>query len=208
MKTLDKGQDKIKKIADGIRLEVLEPAKIQSEKIIEEANHKAAAIIKGAENQAQKLIDNAKQTIEHERNVFQSSLTQSAKQTIETLKQSIEQKLFNDQLEDLVAKQMADPKIIADLIVAIVHAIEKEGVAVDLTAVIPKGVSPQQVNQLLAQDILQKLTGNGVAVGSFGGGAQVKLVGKQLTLDMTDETLVEYLRSYVRKDFRKLIFAS
>lgn len=207
MKTLDKGQDKIKKIADGIRQEVLEPAKKQGEEIVEEANKKAAEIVKNAEKQARQLIDNAKQAIDHERNVFHSSLTQSAKQTIESLKQSIEQKLFNDQLESIVVKQMADPKIIANLITTIVKVIEKEGMSANISAVIPKEVTPQQVNQLLAQDIVQKLQGQGVTVGAFSGGAQVRLVDKQLTLDITDETLVEYLRNYVRKDFRKFIFA-
>lgn len=206
MKTLDKGQDKIKKISDGIRLEVLEPAKTEAEKIIQQANEKADEIVKGAEKQAQKLIENAKQTIQHERNVFHSSLTQSAKQTLESLKQSIEQKLFNDQLSVLVAKETADPQVVANLITTLVKAIEKEGLSTDISAVIPKGVSSEQICQLLGQEILNQLKGNSVAVGTFDGGAQVKLLDKQLTLDVSDQTLVEYLRSYVRKDFRKLIF--
>lgn len=207
MKTLDKGHDKIKKIADGIRQEVLEPAKMEAEKILQNAEKKADEIIKNAENHARKLIEDAKVAIEHERNVFHSSLTQSAKQTIETLKQNIEQKLFNEQLESVVAKQMDDPKVIANLITTIIKAIEKEGISANISAVIPKEVSVQQLNQLLGQEILHKLQGQSVAVGSFSGGAQVKLIDKQLTLDITEDTIVEYLRNYVRKDFRKLIFA-
>lgn len=207
MKTLDKGQDKIKKIADGIKSEVLEPAKKQAEEIIDEANQKAELIIKNAERQAQKIIENAKQSIEHERNVFHSSLTQSSKQTLESLRQSIEQRLFNDELESIVAKQTSDPNVIANLIAAVVKAIENEGLSADISAIIPKGVSTQQVNQLLAQEVLDKLQGKSVSVGDFAGGAQVRLLDKKLTLDITDETLVEYLRNYVRKDFRKLIFA-
>jgi V/A-type H+-transporting ATPase subunit E len=208
MKTLDKGQDKIKKIAESIKQEVLEPAHKESEKIIEEAQHKADEIIGNAEKQAQKLLESAKQSIEHERNVFHSSLSQSALQTLEHLRQNIETKLFNEQLEDTIVKHTSDPQIIADLITAIIEAIEREGLSTNLSAIVPKNVSPRQINQLLAKGILEKLQDQSVAVGNFAGGAQVKLVDKQLTLDVSDESLLEYLRSYLRKDFRKLVFAN
>lgn len=208
MKTLDKGQDKIKKISDGIREQVLEPAIKEAKKNIEEAQNKAEEIIKAAEKQAQKLIDHAKVSIEHERNVFLSSLAQSAKQTLESLKHSIEKHLFNEQLEKIINKQAADPDVIANLIAAIIKAIEKDGLSTDILALIPKHANSQQINQLLGREILQKLQGQSVSIGEFSGGAQVKLVDKKMTLDMTDETLIEYLRNYVRKDFRKLIFAS
>ena len=102
---------------------------------------------------------------------------------------------------------MADPQLIANLISSLVKAVEQEGLSTDISALIPKGVSPQQVNQLLGQEILKKIKDNSVSIGGFAGGAQVKLIDKRLTLDISDQTLVEYLRNYVRKDFRKLIFA-
>ena len=206
MKTLDKGQDKVKKIADRIREEVLEPSRKESEEIIKNAKQKADEIIENAEKKAQELLENAKQAIQHERNVFYSSLSQSSKQTIESLKQSIEKKLFNDQLESLVKAHTSDPQVLAKLIKTIIDAIEKEGLSTEISAVIPKGVSVKEVNQLLGQEIINKLQGGSVEVGEFAGGAKVKLMDKQLTLDISDQTLVEYLRNYVRKDFRKLIF--
>lgn len=175
MKTLDKGQDKIRKISDGIRLEVLQPAREEAERIIEEANAKAEAIVKAAEKKAQKLLEDAKVAIDHERNVFHSSLAQSSKQTLEALKQSIEGKLFNEELEAVVAQQTSDPKIVAGLITAIVNAVDREGLSTDISAVIPKGITPQQVNQLLTQEVLKKLKDNSVSVGAFAGGAQIKL---------------------------------
>lgn len=208
MKTLDKGHDKIRKISEGIKNEVLEPARREAEKIIDEAKQKAELTIKEAEEHAQKIIESAKTSIEHERNVFHSSLSQSAKQTLESLRQSIENKLFNQHLEELVASQSADPKLIANLISAIVSAIQKDGLAKHIDVLVPKCTSSKEINQLLGQEILNSLKGGSVSVGEFSGGAQVKLLDKQLTLDITDKTLADYLRHYARKDFRKLIFAN
>lgn len=208
MKTLEKGKERLKKICDVLRHETLEPAKKQADELIKEAEKKAQKIIADAENQAQQLIEEAKVSIEQERNVFQSSLQQAAKQGVEAMRQDIEHKLFNQQLEDLIQKSMVDPKIIANLINAIVKAIEKDGIEADITALIPKTVSAQSVNQLLASEVLKKLQTGSVAVGFFKGGALVKINQRKVTIDISEEALKELLANYIRKDFRKLIFAS
>ena len=65
--------------------------------------------------------------IEQERNVFYSALQQAAKQMVEGLRQEIEHKFFNAELHHILEKQLADPKIVANLVNGIVKAIEKEG---------------------------------------------------------------------------------
>lgn len=208
MKTLDKGQDKIKKICSILRDETIEPAKKDAEKIIKEAQKQAEQIIKEAHKQAESIITDARHSVEQEKNVFHSSLLQASKQGIEALKQSIEHKLFNEQLSMLLESQTTDPKIISNLINAIVKSVEKEGLAADLTAIIPKNVVPKEVNKLLLEEVLKKLKDQTVTVGNFKGGAKVKIVNKKMTIDISEESLQEILASYIRKDFRKMIFAS
>ncbi len=208
MKTLDKEQDKIQKISEQLRREILEPAQEEARKIIVEAKKKAAQINVEAEKQAEELIQSGRKAIEQERNVFHSSLQQSAKQVIEALRQSIEHNLFNEQLHKIINQATVNPKAIADLIKAITTSIEKEGTAVDLSAIIPKSVSTKEINDLLTDNILKKLKEQSVVLGDFDGGVQVKFLDKNLTLDVTDETLQDLIARYVRKDFRKLIFGT
>ncbi len=134
-------------------------------------------------------------------------MEQSSKQCIESLRQSIENQLFNHHLEDSIRRHTAEPQVIADIITGLLKALEKEGIRADLTAVIPKTASVQSINTLLGKDILDKLKDHSVEIGDFDGGVQIKLKDKQLTLDMSDEALKELVARYVRKDFRKLIFA-
>lgn len=208
MKTLEKGQEKIQKICDELRKDTLEPAKKDAEKIVEAAHARAQEIIRSAEKEAEKLIQDANRKIEQEKNVFHASLSQGVKQSLESLRQDIEKHLFNDQLASLVKEGTANPQLIAKVIEAVVKAVEKEGISTDLSAIISKNVSERDVNQYLVESVLKKLREKSVQIGHFDGGAQVRLHDKRITIDMTDSALKELLSRYVRKDFRKLIFAS
>ena len=207
MRSLEKGQDKIQKICDQLRHQTIEPAKTEAQDIIAEANKKAEAIKADAEHHAEQLIKQARGQIEQERNVFHSALQQAAKQTVEGLKQEIEHKLFNEELQNILEKQLADPNVVAKLINGIVGAIEKEGTSTDLSAIIPKTVSAEEINSLLLEGVRKRLKNKPLEIGSIAGGAQVKLHGKKMTLDLSDQAIKELLTNYVRKDFRKLIFS-
>lgn len=207
MRSLEKGQDKIQQICDKLRHGTLEPAEKEAQHIIEEARKKAEVIKADGERHVEQLIKQTRGQIEQERNVFHSALQQAAKQTVEGLRQEIEHKLFNDELQQILEKQMADPKIIAELINGIVKAIEKDGLTTDLTAVIPRLVSTDDINDLLIENVRKRLKGKSLEVGGFAGGVQVKLIGKKMTIDLTDQAIKELLANYMRKDFRKLIFS-
>lgn len=208
MRTLEKGHDKIKKISDQLIKEALEPARNEAKALLEEAHAKAAEIVAEGQKQAHKLVAEAKTSIEQERNVFHSALTQASKQSIEALRQSVENTLFNSHLQQSLSAQLVDPQVIAKFINAIVEAIEKEGISGDLAAYIPKSVSVQDVNRFLVDGIIQKLQGKSVKLGDLTGGAEVKVLDKNLTIDISDESLRELMSRYVRKDFRKLLFGT
>ena len=207
MRSLEKGQDKIQKICDKLRHQTLEPAEKEALQIVDNASKKAEEMIADAERRAEQMIKQARGQIEQERNVFYSALQQAAKQAVEGLRQEIEHKLFNEELQNILDKQMADPKIIAELINGIVKAIEQEGLTTDLSAVIARSVSIDDVNALLLENVRKRLKGAPLEVGSFAGGAQVKLLGKKMTIDLTDQSVRELLANYIRKDFRKFIFS-
>lgn len=208
MKTLEKGQDKIKRICDELRQETLEPAKLDAEKIIAAAREHAEQLIANAKKTAKGIIEEGRCAIEQERNVFHSSLAQASEQSLEALRQKIEQKFFNQYIHELIVNVSSAPKVIAQLIEAIVDGIEKEGLSKDFSAVIPKTISAQNIARSLTEEVLSRLEKNPMSIGNFEGGAQVKLLDKKLTLVMTDKELMEFLKLYIRKDFRKFIFAS
>lgn len=206
MKTLEQGHDKLQKIMDELRESTLEPAKKEAASIVSEAHLRAKEIVIAAENESARLIHAARKVVEQEQNVFNSTLTQGVRQSLDALRQEIEHKLFNDQLGHLVKNGTKDPEIVAKLINCIVNAIEKEGISADISAIIPKHIPENQLNLILAENILKQLREHSVEVGNFAGGAKIKLHDKGLTIDISDSAIQELLSRYVRKDFRKLIF--
>lgn len=207
MKTLDKGKDKIKKICEVLREETLEPAKKEGEEIIKEAQKRAEKIIAEAEAAAAKLHENAKEETQQNKNAFEASLSQAAKQSIETLKQSVEDHFFSKLLPQLIANGAGDPQLIALLLNAIVQALQKEGISANLTAIIPQKIDPQKVIQLLVGQAVQSLKEKPIELGQFTAGAKIKLVDKKMTIDISDEALKDLLANHVvRKEFRKMFF--
>lgn len=206
MKTLEKGQDKIQKIADQLRRQTLEPAQEEAQKLIEKAKVEAEKIIHEARMEGEKILNHARLSLEQEKNVFHSSLEQASKQSIETLKQVIENDLFNPELEHLLKKELSVSETLSRLIQVMISAIEKDGLSADLEVVVSQSASVDDVNQLLGEKILQKIKNQTVTLGNFEGGVKIKLKDQNLTLDVSDQTLNELLARYVRKDFRKLFF--
>lgn len=207
MKGLETGKDKIQKICDALKKETLEPAKQEAREVIENAHLQASEIVAAAKKEAEGRVAAAEKEIEEKQRVFNSSLHLACRQGIELLKQRIENELFNRELASMVEKEMSDPKVIADLLLSFMKAMEERGIEEDFAAIIPKQVSPRAINSMLTARILERLKDHSVAVGGFNGGVQIKMPSRQITIDVSDQVVRELIAQYVRRDFRDLIFA-
>ncbi len=208
MKGIETGKDKVKKICEILRKETLEPAKQEAEQIVEDAKLQADKIIAEAKKQAEKAILDAHQEIAKERNVFQSSLNQACKQALESLKQELEEKLFGEEISEAILKPLQDPKVIVDLISAVIRGLEKEGIDADLSVYIASSVPARAVNSLLAHGIIERLKEKSVLAGPMKGGIEVKIHQNHMTIDVTESALKELVSHYIRKDFREILFGA
>lgn len=208
MKGLETGKDKVKKICDLLKRETLEPAQMEAQQIIETARIRSDEIIAEAHRKAEEMHQVALQEIQQQKVVFQASLSQACRQTLDSLKEKIERKLFSPELSNLLSKPLHEPKIVAKLIEVVVQAIEKEGIDADLSAAISSAVPAREVNTLIAAKILERLKEKSVLLSSIGGGVEVKIIDQNMTIDLSDTAFKELLASYIRKDFRELVFNS
>jgi len=202
MQLMDSGKDKVRKICEALKKETLDPARKEAEEIVENARKEAEGMIHRAKVEGEKLVASAKAKIEEEKRVFNSALHMGAKQALASLRQAIEEKLFSEQLHHLVAGKMGSPDAVANCIAALI-ASAGEG-----EVVLPKGVDRKEVASSLLSKGLEKIAQGGMHVGEFAGGAQLKLIGKHITLDLSDEAISGLLASYIREDFRHLLFGS
>lgn len=203
---METGKDKVKKICDVLRRETLEPAQREAEEMLSNARQDAERMVEEARQAIQRMENEALQEIERQKTVFQSSLSQACKQAVESLRQSIEERLFNPGLMELIKEQMQDPNLIAQLVHAAVKAVEKEGLEANLSIYIPAAVPAKSVNALLGDAILKQLKEKTVLIGPLTGGIEVKLHKENMTVDISDAALKEIVANYIRKDFREMFF--
>ena len=207
MQPTDTGQDKVKKICEVLTKETLEPAKKEADALIGEATRQAEEILQEAKQHAAKIEKDAKKRIEEKEQVCAASLKLAAKQTLSTLKQEIEKGLFGPRVQSIISDESRDPKVIAKFIEALVEGIKKEGLDGDLEAYIAKNISVELVNNELTKEVLDRLKENSVKLGPQTGGAEVKVVDKNLILDLSHGALESLLSSYVRDEFRATLFS-
>lgn len=206
MKTLDQGQDKVKKLCDALKRETLEPAQAEARELVSKAHRQAEEIVHQARKEAAEVEQAARQRIEQERAVFHTSLEQACKQGAEVVRQSIEQNLLREELYREIVSATSDPAIIGRFVTAIIDGLEREGIEANLSAIVSSTVDPQAVNLQLGKRLLERLKEGGVVLGEFRGGAQVVLHGEKITLDMSSEALLELIGRFLRRDLREMLF--
>lgn len=199
-------QDKLKQICDVLRVETLKPAEKEADVIIRDAKERAKRIVCDAQEQAEKILAEASKEAADKISQGELALVQAGKRSIESLKQAIETKILKESLVAWLDEQLTDTDVAAKLIAALVQAIEQKGLFGDLIAYVGQNVSARSVNQLLSKTVLSKLENGSVTVGTFPGGVQLKILDKNLVLDLSSEAVSDLLIRYLQHDFRKMIF--
>lgn len=206
MKGLETGKDKIQKICDSLRKETLEPAKQEAREIVENAHLQAAEIVAQGKQKATSMIQAAEKEMDEKKKVFHASLNLAARQSVEQLKQTIEKELFDQELTSLIVQEMADPKVISQILNSFIRSMEEKGIEEELVAVIPPSISPRSINALLTAKVLERLKKGSIKVGELAGGVEIQLKGRQITIDLSDTVVRELIAQYIRRDLRDLIF--
>ena len=208
MPELEKADSRIQIICDKIRSETLDPAKEQAQEIIENARKEAERILQMAHAEAERILNESRKALDIEKQIFTSSLQQASKQSVELLKQKLENSFFNPNLTQWVKEQLGDAKSHARLVDALVTALNKDGVNTELSVSIPKSITADAVNSQLSEHILKQLKNNSVDTSDIGSGVQVKVIDKNMVLDVSSKALEEIIASFIRKDFRKVFFGT
>jgi V/A-type H+-transporting ATPase subunit E len=200
------GKDKIQKICNILKKETLEPAKQQAQEIIENANLQKEQIIAKANEEAKRIVVDAEKLVQDKQKAFASTMQLACRQTIDELKQKIEEKLLSKNITEFALRVLSEKETIVKIIDAVINALNKEGINANLSVYVAKNVNANEINALLVKVILDKLKEKQVVIGDFNGGIKVKLHNANMTIDISDEALRDLLAEYVRADFRHMIF--
>ena len=206
MELIDSSKKKVKKICDVLVKETLEPAQKKAEEIIEDASRKAAHIIAEAKEKAANLIKEAEGKIKEKQMVFDSSIKIATQKALTLLRDQVESKLFQPELENQIKKYLNKKEVVVKIIDALVHALNIEGIKTDLNVLISKEFKPEEICAAILDDSLAALKGKVVRLGESDSGVTLKCDGYHLSIDVTDDAIKEIVTAYAGEHLRKILF--
>ena len=207
MENLEKAQDKVQKICDILKNETIAPAKQEAQEIIENAKLQAQQIMQQAYKEIEKIQQKENEEKAKRKQAFDVAMQLACRQALEGLKEQIEKKFFQENLTEVLQKELQKNDVIARLINVVVNAIEEKGIETELIAYIPEKISAKEINAKLLQKVIEKLQGKSVVLGDLYAGAKVCMKDEKITLDISDEAIRDVVASYIRRDFRDMLFA-
>ena len=205
MKKLESGQDQLQRICDLLRHDTLEPALSEARRIEADAQHAAQKLLDEAHKKAAERESASRQQIQREQEVFNQNLKQALKQAVELLRQEIEQSLFRSSLKAVLQQPLTQPDLMAKLVEAVIAAIRKEGLDAPLDVEIGNSMSRDQLTKALGPAVLKELEKGHIQTASFPAGLAIKIRGDDITVDLSEGAIREWLARFLRKDFREML---
>ncbi len=198
--------DKIRKISDHIKANVLDPAEKEKERLIEEGKEERARIITEAEEESRKIIEQAENHAKQLNASLESALRLSAQQAIPALKLSIETEILKDTIQDPVGEVLDKQELLKDIIRQIVAKyVENDfsgGVEMLLSA-----ENREKLSDYMHSEIFEKLKG-GISLTEESGisGCKVIFKDRRIMIELSDESVTELLAGYLRPEIRTYLF--
>jgi V/A-type H+/Na+-transporting ATPase subunit E len=201
------GDERLAAICQMIRNETLDPAKEEAEQIRHAAERDAAKIRSEAKRQADHMLHEARTLIKEEREAFDVSLEQAARQTVGLLKEKIEKSLLHPGLEKFLADGFRSEAKTARLLDLLIQEIQKEGLDGDVSVWLGKHLSKEEVLKHISQDTLKSVSSDNLLVGEHAYGIVLKIVDRHLSIEVTPEAIKEMMAAFIRSDFRSILFS-
>ncbi len=203
---LETADNKVKEICEMLRKETLEPAQNQAKKIIEDAENEAEELIRKAREEIHHLREKNKLELEKELKVHEGSIQLAISQGVSTFRQRIE-KMFSHELDLEIERDMGKEDVVAAAISLILGLIEKEGLGVNLSVMLPKHVDLAAICSKLKHDFSEKVRKAAIQLDDIKGGALIKLKDKKMSIELTDTAIKDLLASFVIPELREKIFS-
>lgn len=210
----------VQQLIDKLRNQGINEGKKQAEQLINEAHSKSSEILLQAQREADQLLSQARQKIK----VEQASSHEAIKTAFRDSEIELRTKLreaFSSHLKRLVSLELADKDFIKQLILAVAGV---KGAEIEPTSHIEillpaKIFEADDKDPLLHKEdrarlrhlvlgINNEMLREGIdLIPSFEikGGIKVRLVGKDLEIDLTDETLSNLILKHLLPRYREII---
>jgi vacuolar-type H+-ATPase subunit H len=197
----------LKEICDEIRKSTLEPASQEAAQVIQQAKEEASSLIRKAKEEAARIEQETLAKIAKEKASHQESLQRASRDLWNLLQEQFEKQFFSPAMQQLLEGMDRDIKPIANLLEAIIHSLKDKGLDRSLTLELSSTIDKELLARHVSQEIVQ-IVRSGTTNPTLRGGIIVKSSeGKRgLTLEVSQESLMELLKELISPALRNLLF--
>lgn len=210
----------VQELIDKLKNQGVNAGQMQAEQILKEAHHQASHILAQAQTEADKLLAEGRHKLEVERKSSHESIKTAFRDTELALRSKVRE-AFSAHLRRLVSLELEDSNFIKQLVLAIAGMKTAEiDQASQVEVLLPSkifqtdenGTQLSEDGKKRMQHLVLGITGDmlrkGVELKSstdVKGGIKVRLTGKDLELDLTDEAFSDLLLKYLLPKYREIV---
>ncbi|MDF1577700.1 MAG: hypothetical protein RQ753_00040 [Desulfurivibrionaceae bacterium] len=214
----------VQDLIDRLREEGLAEGRREGEKIVAKAHHKAKQIVDQAYAEADGIRDKAREEAEHLRKSAQEAVQLAARDTVLSLKSTLSRQ-FSQRISELLEETFHEEDFLKQVVLEIAgHTLSEEKKRdAKMEIILPEDVvgleelrrHPEKVKQgSLGQFMLSTAADqfrNGVTLRTSEqqkAGLTIRLIGEDVSIDLSDESITELLLDHLLPRFRALIEGS
>lgn len=210
----------VQELIDKLKNQGVSEGQKQAEQILKEAHNKASRILIQAQGEADKLLSETRQKLEVERKSSHEAIKTAFRDTEIALRSKV-RAAFSAHLKRLVSLELEDKNFIKELVLAISSVKTPEiAQASQLEVLLPSKIFEIDENGThLSKDgekrmhhlvlgITDGMLREGIELKSstdVKGGIKVRLTGKDIELDLTDEAFTDLLLKYLLPRYREIV---
>lgn len=211
----------VQNLIDRIRDEGVEAGQQEAEKILQKARADAARIVAEAKTEAEKSLTEARKSIKTERHNAEEALRLAARDTIKELGTGVHA-AFKRHVKRLVSNEFDDPELLRELILAVGARTTKEAIGDQAVEILlsesethmgaPDADTPPPGEDRIHDFILgisSDMLREGVDLklsADVEGGASVRLVDGHVQVDLTEDTISEFLLHHLLPRYRRILY--
>ena len=203
-----------------LRDEGVNSGRSQAEQLVKEAEVRAEAIVKQAQTQADQIVSKAREEAENLKRAGNQALEVAFRDTTLSLKTQLAQR-FTGEVRRLIGAETQKPELLEKLILEVAGRVKEEvAQAQQIEVLLPTKVAgleelsrnPEELEQgilthfvrLISQDLLREGVSFGVAKDNQGG-LRLRLVDREVVLDLSDRAIAETILEHLQPRFRALL---
>lgn len=210
----------VEELIGRLRDEGVQNGRTQAEQIVSDAQAKADATVKQATDQAKQIVSKAQEEADNLKRSGREALELAFRDTVLALRTQLMQR-FTGEVRRLVGEEQQKQELLEKMILEIAGRVQEEvAQSQQIEVLLPRKVAgleelsrnPEELEQgiltqfvrLTSQDMLRQGVNFGVAKDNQGG-LKVRLVDRDVVLDLSDRAVADAILEHLQTRFRALL---